>query len=446
MNDFPLWVFPRWFSDMVKAVSNKWQTPEVVAANFGLSIISALLALRVYVYYDENTQPTNLWTMTLLPAGEGKSPVLKEMAKPLNNTNLAVHKVEDITVSAMCRKMKSLKKLFVLSAEGTFFDNFLRERGQSSTILMKSYDEESFSYQRGNNVDIKIENPSLTLGLALQNDRFKQYQSERVFQKAVANGLLDRFLPAVPESMVGRRRFSINNIVPCDTWDTYCDSLRALNYRYAWTSSEIDDVNAQQGEENNSFETQAVGSVTSENHNVASDNNSNDKIILEVSHDAMITFNDWRNRMEADFNNPRYKPISQWMGKMSGFVLRIAGILHIMDEAEPYFYKILDEDENNPLSDDKHKISEKQINRAIQLVEYYRNERLRLTGEKHSFAEKILGYMKRKNKTEIKKYRLRNALKGTAGLKSKEDFEVALLQLEEEGKISVTSSDVKIVE
>lgn len=446
MNDFPLWVFPRWFSDMVEAVSNKMQTPTVLAANFGISIISAILASRVYVYCAGHEEPTNLWTMTLLPAGEGKTPVLNEMAQPLKNTNLEAHMIEDITFAAMCRKMQSLKKLFILSDEGTFFDNFLRERGQSSTILTKSYNEGAFSYHRGNNVDIEIEKPSLTLGLALQNDRFEQLQSEHVFQNAVAIGLLDRILPAIPESMVGRRYFSIDDDVPLETFETYADCLKKLDDKYAWTDSKTEYVNTQQAEENNRFDTQVISNTAMENQNVASYNLTNPQIFLEVGIDARIAYNEWRNRLESDYNNPMYATIHQWMGKMSGFVLRIAGILHIMDEEEPDFYKILDEYENNPLSDDKYKISEKQINRAIQLVEYYRNERLRLTGEGHSSAEKILDYMERKNKKQIKSYRLRNALKATIGLKSKEDFEAALDYLAEEGKISVNGSDVMIVE
>ena len=116
MDDFPIGVFPLWFSDMVETVSRKMQTPKVLAANFGLSIISALLSLRVYVYCDENTYSTNLWTITLLPAGEGKSPVLKEMARTLKDTKLNIHMVEDITISAICRMMQNLQKLLWLKA------------------------------------------------------------------------------------------------------------------------------------------------------------------------------------------------------------------------------------------------------------------------------------------------------------------------------------------
>ena len=43
MNDFPLDEFPTWFADMVRQVSERMQTPIVLAANFGLSIVSAIL-------------------------------------------------------------------------------------------------------------------------------------------------------------------------------------------------------------------------------------------------------------------------------------------------------------------------------------------------------------------------------------------------------------------
>ncbi len=455
MNDFPLDEFPTWFADMVRQVSERMQTPIVLAANFGLSIVSAILALRVYVSLGGRDVPTNLWTMTLLPAGEGKSPVLKEMARPIYSSEIGKHIVEDISVTGVYRKLNQLRKIFMLSAEGTFFDIFLRDRGQSLTALMKSYDEERISYDRGNNVDFKIDKPSLTIGLAVQNDRFAQYFSERGFQTFLTTGLLDRFLPAVPESSVGRRKFlhHDNYEVFSSAWENYETAMGILRRDYSFVAPNAEDTHSQQdGGANSRFEVRTVGNATADDQGSDSRDVCPAPIYLRVSDDAGDIFSDWKNdRLEPDFNEPCYASIHQWMGKMDGFVLRIAGNLHVMHEIQSEMDGLPhDLEEKFPLDDDAFTISSKRMEGAIRLVEYYRNERLKLTGNigrsEEIAADKIRNYFRRKNLTTIKRYRLRNALKETDGLKAEDDFQRALTFLEENGEISIDGADITIME
>lgn len=453
MNEFPLDVFPTWFADMVRKVSRNMQTPEVLAANFGLSIVSAILALRVYVYLGEREVPTNLWTMTLLPAGEGKSPVLKEMASPIYNTWMEEHLVEDMSVAALYRKLDTLGKIFMLSAEGTFFDIFLRDRGQSLTALMKSYDEERISYVRGNKVEIKIAKPSLTIGLAVQNDRFAQYISERRFQTLLTTGLLDRFLPAVPESNVGHRKYTTCDdiSVPFDTWEHYKTGIEMLSSRYSYAATKPEDVRGQQESASiPGFEVRTVGNATAENQESSSKDADNAPIYIKVSDEAKKIFIEWKNRLEPDFSEPQYESIRQWMGKMDGFVLRLAGNLHVMHEIQSEMDGLPCDYEENFSLDDAFAISSKRIEGAIQLAEYYRSERLKLTGNigrpEEIAADKIRNYFERKNIKEIKRYRLRNALKATDGLKAEDDFQRALTFLEENGEISINGTDIIVSE
>lgn len=423
MSDFPLDVFPSWFEDMVREVSRNIKTPEVLAANYGLGIVSAFLAMKVYVACDGRVSPTNLWTMTLLPAGTGKSPVLKEMARPLLDTSLKKHRLEDISVAAFYHKMSELKKILMLSSEGTFFDVFLRDSGNALSPLMKSYDEEDISYSRGNNVNISIEKPSLSMGIAIQNDRFAQHMSERKFKTLLTTGLLDRFLPAVPASNVGHRKYSREDArsVTFEVYEPYEHCIKMLDKRYS-----LD------------------GSVSDENQGT---DDTNAPVYLNVSDDACDTLIEWKNRTESEFTEPRYESIRQWLGKRDSFALRLAGNLHVMRMLQDEMDGLPEDWRENPLLDDNMTISKYCMEAAIRLVEYYQGERLKLTSDvkrpEEVAAQKILNYLRRKNIRDIKHGRLRNALKETSGLKSDDEFQAAFSVLLDNGDISKDGSTIR---
>ena len=399
---YPTDIFSSWFSAMIKCVSKVVQTPEALAANFGLSIISSLIASKVYVIRnDGSTVPTNLWTLTLIASGEGKTPVFNFMVESLNDTSIKDNLVENVTSAAFHKKLNELKKVVMLSSEGTFFDN-IRKQSDFIIPLLKTYDEDSINYARGNE-EIKIDKSSLTVGIALQNDSFKQLQAEHRFKEFQSKGLIDRFLISIPETMLGKRKYVQSDMrIPYSIVESYNECIKNLDIKYS----------------------------------------SNNPWFLHLSDEATATLNNWLNMHEDDYNQEKYKNIHQWLGKREGFILRLAGCIYIIDLLQEELDGLTDDD---PLYE-KDKISSKQLENAITLLEYYQAEKLKLqtnTSFENEGIQKLWNYLTKHKIKEITKRDLQKALKGTNALKDKKNFDLALSELKTKGYISVEERKTK---
>lgn len=397
--EYPINEFSPWFKDMVESVSNVKKTPIALAANFGLSIVSSIISSRVYVVRkDGSTVSTTLWTMTLMASGEGKSPVFSNMIEPLRSTSIENNLIENISSAAFFRKLNALKKIVMLSAEGTFFDN-IRRKNNFITPLIQAYDEESILYDRGN-VEIKVDKPSLTVGIAIQNERLYQLQSERCFKELHTTGLIDRFLVSIPKSMLGKRTFD-NTMIPLKVEELYTHCIKMLDNMFSKNISYV-----------------------------------------YLSDEASNIFIKWCNERENDYNEKKYKSIHQWLGKREGFLLRLAGCLHMIellqDELEGYIF-------DDPLSD-KYTITDSQLKNAIKLLEYYQEERLKLenlSSFEDEASQKLWDYIKKRKITEIKKRDLAHGVSGTTGLKNKHEFNNALDILVKKGLVEIREEKTK---
>jgi len=393
---YPLAVFPMWFRKMVEEVSTSVQTPCELAANIGLSVVSSCLAQRAHVIQYKT--PLNIWTMTLLPAGSGKSPVCRFMKAPIKGTVLGKMALDDTTPEQTFRIMDNhAGKAVVISAEGTFFDNVLTNRKVSYGIFLKSYDEEETSHDRSGE-SIILEKPSLTMGICLQNKTFERYYNDRKFQAIRDNGLFDRFLISVPDTHLGQRRFDIAQSNP--------DEMVVENY-----DAKIKKIL----------------------ENIAG----NDELIISLTEDAKIKFMEFRQSIEPRFEQGNdYEQIDQWIAKMDGKVLRLAGLLSAMNAVADGNEAFL------PI------VSSSILENAIELAEYYCREFFNLTCELdttcYAPAERLLKYITRLDtKDEIKKRDLQHSMNGTSGLKEKADFDKALKTLEDFGYIRIIDKKTK---
>lgn len=387
---YPLAVFPMWFRKMVEEVSASVQTPCELAANIGLSVVSSCLAQRVHV--AQYKTPLNIWTMTLLPAGSGKSPVCRFIKAPIKESVLGKMALDDTTPEQTFRIMdNNAGKAVVISAEGTFFDNVLTNRKVSYGIFLKSYDEEETSHDRSGE-SIILEKPSLTIGICLQNKTFQRYYNDRKFQAIRDNGLFDRFLISVPDTQLGQRRFDVCQSEPNEmVLDCYNAKINKIMEQIA----------------------------------------DKDGLIIPLTEDAKIKFMEFRQSIEPRFAQGNdYEHIDQWIAKMDGKVLRLAGLIAVMNAVT---------DENEAFVP---VISSSTLGNAIELAEYFCSEFFNLTCDLdttcYAPAERLLKYITCVDtKDEIKKRDLQHAMSGTSGLKEKADFDKALKTLEDFGYIHI---------
>src|SRR5262249_9143427 len=81
---FPTDVLPGWLRDWVEAEAEATQTPPDLAGMLGLAVCAAGLAGRVRVIVRPGwSEPTNIFTTTVLPSGERKTAVLRDALAPV---------------------------------------------------------------------------------------------------------------------------------------------------------------------------------------------------------------------------------------------------------------------------------------------------------------------------------------------------------------------------
>jgi hypothetical protein len=81
--DFPVWCLPSWLADYVSALAEATQTPADLAGSLALAVLAVAASGKVWVRGTTWTEPTNLYTVVVLPPGNRKSEVYKAMTAPL---------------------------------------------------------------------------------------------------------------------------------------------------------------------------------------------------------------------------------------------------------------------------------------------------------------------------------------------------------------------------
>ena len=408
LQDYPLDTFPAWARDKVIDVCQRVQAAVPIAANLLLSLVSGCISRIVYVVTeDKQYEPTAIWTLTLAGPGERKTPVFRELIQPIMESEISEYLIGDITKASFIRRMAHDRKLIGVTDEPVLLDCLMDTTSIMPSALLNAYDETFIPYCRtiaGKIDTLKIRKPSLTLGIAGQPDVVNAHYNSRNGRRLSSSGFFARMLIVQVESMRGQRK----------TKRGYSCESESIAAAYNENMSSL--ANLEQ---------------------ILVEREFNNQFILELSPEANQRFLDfideWEEKLSTDED---YIMIERWINKDRGFVLRLAGILYMME-------LVTDEE-----SEQCPPISVEIIERAIRLLEYYRDQMIRwhniVDGEGgNPNAAYLHDFLIRREGNEWPKRDLRASLKHTKGLDNKDDFEAAIEELKERKVISVIQGEQK---
>ncbi|GAB7049374.1 DUF3987 domain-containing protein [Catenuloplanes indicus] len=442
---FPAHVLPGWVADMVRAVAEFTQTPVDLAGSIALAALSTAAGGRAEVEVRGSwREPTNLFTVVVLPPGSRKSAVFAAITGPLlaaesalvERTKPAIVEAElaarvagkaadkaahaaanadasardallaeasaaamqaeavtvpslpqlvadDVTSEAAAQLLADQGgRLAVLSPEGGIFATIAgRYSGTPNLeVFLKGHAGDMMRVGRLSRESQHVAKPALTLGLAVQPDVLRDIASMPGFRGL---GLLARILFALPENTVGFRRIGADP-VPAEVAEAYRDNLGALVLTLAgWT----------------------------------------DPAVLPLTEDANARVLDIERAVE-----PRLAPggawghVVDWGSKYTGAVVRMAGLIHLAEHLRDGWGK---------------PVEAETIDRAAQLGDYYAAHALAAFDDMGADqatrnARHVLAWIERTGSTTFTKRDLYRATK-SATIRAVADLEPALAVLDAHG-------------
>ncbi len=352
---FPTNVLPEPFRCMVTEVARFTQTDETMAGVTVLAVLAACAGGRVKVEARTGWQePTNLFTATVARPGERKSAVHAVLTKPLMDAErelaeaaapavvkaqtmqeVAKKSAEKAKVTAAGTESGLLRdgaladavtaalftesievpvtpriwaddctpeaatsllaeqggRLAIISAEGGIFDII---GGRYSNIpnmdvFLKGHSGDPLRIDRKGRPPELINAPALTVGIMVQPQVLSTVAHNPVMR---GRGLLARFLYAFPVSLVGHRQVE-PDIVSANVEAAYCAAVRDLAIDLA-------------GRTDPAYMTLTKPAL---------------RLLLDLSGRTEV-----RMRAGADLDS-----LADWASKLSGAVVRIAGLLHLAE-------------------------------------------------------------------------------------------------------------------
>lgn len=253
---FPVRALPRAMRRMVVAVAGNKQVPRDLPAVFALGAVSTVAAPYVAIARGAGwVEPLNLYLAIVMDSGTGKTPAEKDVVRPLwaieaqmrtayaeildrqideldaergpaagnaakaNRIETKIKELEDdkrrppdlisgsdITMEALVREMeRNGGHAAILDSEGEFFALMSgRYNGGNPNlgITLKAYDGDRYRVRRIGRDGADVERSILTLALGIQPIVMEEAAKNPAM---VERGLLNRFLFAIPESLVGTR-------------------------------------------------------------------------------------------------------------------------------------------------------------------------------------------------------------------------------------------------
>lgn len=442
---FPAELLPGWLAEQVFAVAEFTQTPLDLAGSIALACLSTAAGGRAEVEVRGSwREPTNLYTVVVLPPGSRKSAVFAAMVAPIlaaekalieratpaiieaelmakvagkaaektalaaanadpsgrdtliAEATAAAMNAEAITVPAKpqlvaddvtSEKAQSLiaeqgGRLAVLSPEGGIFATIAgRYSGTPNLeVFLKGHAGDMMRVGRQSRDGDHVDKPALTMGLAVQPEILRDIANMPGFRGL---GLLARILFALPENTVGRRKVGADPI-PTDVAADYLSKLHALVLTLAeWTDP-------------------AVLLLTPEANN----------LVLDIERAV----------------EPRLAPggawahIVDWGSKYTGAVVRIAGLIHLAENLRDGW--------GQPVSADT-------IERAAMIGEYYAAHALAAfddmgADQSTRNARQVLAWIERTGSTAFTRRELFRAVQSSQ-LKTMADLDPVLSVLEAHG-------------
>lgn len=376
INELPEGVFPKWVDDFIYAVAEETQTPPDAAAFAALSALSAILNKKYEINVRGSwTEYLNLYITLALDSGNRKSAVFNLFNKPIlkyqhdervrvsrviskevatikakeknllslegeyakNPTNDLMEEIKILAtdIEGLKRKVTVLPKFIasdatperlaiimmeqngriaLLSAEGAeVFEMIAGRYGEkpNQDLYLKAFNSEAFDVERVSRSPIHLEAPSMVIGLFVQSSVIENIPSE-----FTGRGLTQRFLYSFPTSFLGRR-----NVRPKEI----CDSL-----------TEVYEANVR---ELLKYKNKKDGS-------------------LGLSEDAILLLEQQMEEIEIMLGNKNVNVgMIGWLSKLTGSIIRIAGILHVAENVQD-------------LDAMPHVISKDTLEKAFSLKEY----------------------------------------------------------------------------
>jgi hypothetical protein len=359
----PVSILPAWLSRYVNNLSMFLQAPSDMVLLIALSAVAIAVANKAIVEIKPGyTEPLNIWTCSILPPANRKSPVVKKLSKPIwdyesqireeigperrhliqeksiledrinqlqkvaakqenaskrNDTIARMQQlgddvdileeeipalprllVDDITSEKLAQVMEDNQgRAAVLSAEGDLFQLMAGRYTKSTnfSVFKKAWTgSERIIDDRIGRKGTSVRNPALTLGICAQPAVIEELTDKNSFR---GEGILGRFLFAIPESPVGSR-LTGDDMPPLDqrTEREYINNMHVL-------------LRAEPAEKE--------GQIWKPNK-------------LKLSPEAIQI----RNKFEAEVEKmlgPEGKLhcAADWGGKLVGNMTRVAALLHI---------------------------------------------------------------------------------------------------------------------
>jgi len=360
---FPVDALPGWAADYVAALAEATQTPPEMAGCCVLGVLSACSGGRAVVQARAGwREPTNLYLLPVMRPGSRKSAVIAAATRPLNEVQHELQQqarakaceagtlreiakkaaekalraaanatgeqqdklsadavtaagqadaielpviprliADDVTPEAAASLLADHGgRLAIISAEGGIFDTMAGRYSSGVPILdlwLKGHAGDVLSVDRKGRPAEYVEQPALTLLLTAQPAVLAAIARNRAVR---GRGLPARFLYALPDSNIGRRKIGAAP-VPDAVTETYVAHVRKLAADLAdWT----------------------------------------DPAVLTLDHDAHeLLLNTERTiepQLAEDDGQLGTGLLAEWGSKLAGAMLRIAGLLHVAAEAEAF--------------------------------------------------------------------------------------------------------------
>ena len=367
---FPVKSLPSGLRDYVIAVSENTATAVDMPAIAALALIAAAVQGKFCIEGKPNYQEQlNLYFLIIAKSGERKSSIIKTMTKAiykyeseenkrrkpliaedeakLNRWREQIEKYEkkdqreeaedlrrrcfeleqsrirslrliadDATPEALTSLMAANNGIItVISTEGGLFDIFNGKYSSnvvSITPVLKAYTGDQIRVDRKGREAESIDNPALTMLLSAQESVLEEVLNNDVFR---SRGLTGRFLYSKPNSTMGHRPFDTPEI-QSDLTEAYEQILIDL-FSLPYPDSNIP--------------------------------------LIKLDSDALAIYRRFSEKIESRLLTD-LADMSDWGGKCAGAALRIAGLLHCVE---------------NRTSPDKIFVSERTMKRATRITNYF---------------------------------------------------------------------------
>lgn len=371
---WPQNVLPQILEDFIRELARSTETPVELSAMLALAVLATASQKKYQVQIKEDYyEPTNLWTLAILPPASRKSSVYKEATRSLREWEFGqraiasplIKSVEsnfktmearlkglrakaakasnELDYSALQKQIEHFEEelpkvpsypqlwasdvtneqlgvimaanedaMALLSEEGGMFDiiSGLYSDGKSNIdLLLQAHAGASVRVDRGSRPSIFMDRAILTIGLTVQPVIIRKICNNKTFR---GRGLLGRFLYVIPKSNIGTRNLEEPPMPP-----EYAERFQRVI-------------------------------VAILNHNIPISEGKHVLYSLQLDEMAYSKWLEYAKYIEMMMGEEigRLSHITDWAGKLPGAIARIAGLLHIFRYAhkKPHEYKISLED------------------------------------------------------------------------------------------------------